>query len=327
MKHYCLANTNLSLSRLAYGCMGLGGPMDRSALDSAQRRLARSAVTTATEAGINLFDHADIYALGKAEQVFGEIIGSSPALRDTITLQSKCGIRIPGMPGIEGMPDTLAPKRYDFSFDHLVGSVEAILLRLRTDYLDILLLHRPDPLADPDEVARALEHLYASGKVRHFGVSNHTGFQIELLRSRTDRPLLINQLQISLAHSGVIDDGLSVNSAPVGVAGTLDYCRLHGMLVQAWAPLAGGRLSDPRHAPDDTTRRTADLVARIAQAHECSREAIILAWLLRHPAGIQPIIGTTRPERIAACCEADAVRLSREDWYRLYESAKGREVP
>lgn len=327
MKHYLVANTDLSLSRLAYGCMGLGGAMDRSALDAAQRHRAHAAVNAAVEAGVNLFDHADIYAMGKAEQVFGEILGSSPGLRGSIILQSKCGIRLPGMPGTPDMPDTQEPKRYDFSFSHLVGSVEGSLRRLRTDYLDILLLHRPDPLGDPDEVARAIDHLYASGKVRHFGVSNHGGFQIELLRSRLTRPLLINQLELSLLHSGLVDDGISVNYTPVGAAGTLDYCRLHGMLVQAWAPLASGRLSAPQRATNQTARHTAELVERIAEAHQCGSEAVILAWLLRHPAGIQPIIGTTQPERIAKCCEADAVALSREDWYRLHASARGREVP
>ncbi len=321
MKRSPLADSGLALSTLGYGCMGLGGAMDRSAISAAQRRAAECAVMTAFEAGINLFDHADIYALTKCEQVFGEIVAASPAFRGQIVLQSKCGIRLPGM------PDTSEPARYDFSFAHVVGSVEGSLRRLKTDYLDLLLLHRPDPLAEIDEVARAFDHLHERGMVRHFGVSNHAGFQIELLQHAVRQPLLVNQLQISLLHSALIDDGVGVNTEAVRVAGTLEQCRLRGMRVQAWAALAGGRLSDPQRAPDEAARRTAELIAQIAEQRQCSREAIILSWLLRHPAGIQPIIGTTNPARIQACCEADRVVLSREEWYCLYESARGQPVP
>lgn len=321
METFLIPGTDLRVSRVAYGCMNIGGTMDDSPLTPELRRLAREAVEAALEAGINFFDHADIYAAGKSEAVFGEILAATPGLRDRIILQSKCGIRMGVGPR--------EPKRYDFSYAHIVGSVERVLRRLVTDRLDILLLHRPDPLADPEEVARAFDDLHASGKVRHFGVSNHAASQIELLRRYVRQPLVVNQLQLSLAHAQLIDEGVTHNDgpAPPPVSGTLDYCRALGIRVQAWAALGGSRFLDSSAQTDEATRQTVALVAELAAEKGTAPEAILLAWLLRHPAGIQPLIGSTRPERIRACAAAAAVELSREEWYALFTAARGAKLP
>lgn len=321
MKTCPIPHTDLQASRLAYGCMNLGGAMDDSPLTRDLVRTAHAAVEAALEAGINCFDHADIYAAGKSEAVFGEVLKARPGLRERIILQSKCGIRLSTGPN--------DPKRYDFSYGHLVGSVEASLRRLGTDYLDILLLHRPDPLAEPEEVARAFDHLQESGKVRHFGVSNQSASQIELLRCFVRQPLVANQLELSLAHAQLVDEGVSVNhgEAPPPTSGTLDYCRIHDIRVQAWAALGGARFLSPAERQDAATRRTTTLIAQLAAERGSTAEAILLAWLLRHPAGIQPLIGSTRPERIRACCASVTVELSREEWYALFIAARGAKLP
>ncbi|HYN87758.1 MAG TPA: aldo/keto reductase [Ardenticatenaceae bacterium] len=324
MNSYRIPNTTLEVSRIAYGCMQLGGPWDRSPYGPAETARAAKLLATAVEQGVTLFDHADIYAMGKSEAVFGEALRQSPGLRERIVIQSKCGIRFrddptPGDPG-----------RYDFSYEHIVRSVEGSLRRLQTDYLDILLLHRPDPLVEPEEVARAFDELQREGKVRYFGVSNHTPGQMALLQKHLDQPLIANQVEISLLHAHLIHEGIIANQegyAYTAAAGTLDYCRLHGILVQAWGPVAGGRLFNPPAGAEPRVYETASLIGRLAAEKGTSREAIALAWLLRHPAGIQPIVGTTRPERLAASCLADDVTLSREEWYGLFVAARGAGVP
>ncbi|NUM46714.1 MAG: aldo/keto reductase [Anaerolineales bacterium] len=327
MNLYPLAHTGLKVSRLAYGCMQLGGNWSPAPPTAEEKNKAAHLIETALEQGINFFDHADIYTRGKSETVFGEILAASPGLRETIILQSKCGIRFPET------PTPGAPARYDFSYAHILLSVEDILTRLQTDYLDILLLHRPDPLADPLEVSRAFDELHKAGKVRYFGVSNHTAGQIALLQKYLHQPLIANQVELNLLHSGLISEGILANQRDVpytAAQGTLDYCRLHGIMIQAWAPVAGGNLIDPRPAADPdgaAAQRVAPLIARLAAQKGTTREAIALAWLLRHPAGIQPIIGTTNPDRLIASCAADSVTLSREEWYLLLEAARGKPVP
>lgn len=324
MQQIAIPNTDLTVSRLGYGCMNIGGHWDRSPLTEADTQNAVAVVTTAYEAGITLFDHADIYMMGKSEAVFAAMWSAIPGLRDRIVLQSKCGIRLandptPGLPG-----------RYDFSYDHILASVEGSLARLETDYLDILLLHRPDPLVEPEEVARAFDALHHSGKVRYFGVSNHTAGQLDLLRRYVDQPLVVNQLELSLLHPFLIDEGIMANRADgVGglASGILDYCRLHDIFIQAWSPVAGGRLFNPSAAAAPNIRAAGELVATLAEAKRTSEEAIVLAWILRHPAGIQPIIGTTQSLRVQRSCQADTVTLSREEWYALYTAARGAPVP
>jgi predicted oxidoreductase len=319
-----IANTDLDVSRLAYGCMQLGGTWDRKPLGEGDTARAERLVHTALEQGINLFDHADIYTYGKSEAVFGEVLRRQPGLRGQIVLQTKCGIRFPDD------PQAGDPGRYDFSYEHILRAVAGSLRRLQTDHVDLLLLHRPDALVEPDEVARAFDELERAGQVRYFGVSNHTPGQIELLRRSVRQPLVVNQVELSLLHAPLINDGVVANQAPgayQAAAGTLDYCRLHDITVQAWGAVANGRLIDPPARAEPRVRAAAKAVADLAKAKGTSREAIALAWLLRHPAGIQPLVGTTQPARISASCQADAVTLSREEWYRLFAAARGAAMP
>jgi len=301
--------------------MKIGGSWDDEPLTQATEDAAVRVVATAYEQGITLFDHADIYTRGKSEQAFAAAWGTVP--RDKIVLQSKCGIRF-------GDDPPGAPARFDFSYGHIISAVEGSLRRLQTDYLDLLLLHRPDPLVEPEEVARAFDALHSSGKVRYFGVSNHTAGQIALLEASVNQSLVANQVQVSLLHPYLISEGILANihgKAAALASGTLDYCRLHGILIQAWGPVAGGQLFNPPENAAPHVKATAALIAQMAAERDTTPEAVALAWLLRHPAGIQPIIGTTKPERVEASCRADDVNLSREAWYALFEAARGERVP
>ena len=324
MKTYRIPNTNLDASIIGYGCMTIGGGWDASSLTSDNRAKATRAVMTAFENGITFFDHADIYCRGKSETVFGEILRQQIGMRDKIILQSKCGIRM------KDDPLTGNPFRYDFSHEHIVRSVEGSLRRLQTDHLDILLLHRPDPLVEPEEVAKAFQELQKSGKVRYFGVSNHTAQQIALLQSVIDQRIVINQVELNLLHSSLITEGVVANTNDVhytASAGTLDYCRLQKIMIQAWSPLAKGVLSHPPHDADECIRHTNALVTKLASDKNTTNEAILLAWLLRHPAQIQPIIGTTNPERIVSSSPAPDIHLTREEWYALFTAARGKQIP
>jgi predicted oxidoreductase len=311
-----LGTSTLEVSRIALGCMNL----------SEDRQDAMRTVQAALDRGINCFDHADIYGQGKREEVFSALWDRAPSLRNRIILQSKCGIRF------SGDPRPTSPKRYDFRYEHIVRSVEGSLRRLKTDYLDVLLLHRPDALVEPEEVARAFDHLQRSGKVRWFGVSNHTAAQIRLLQTCLEQQLVANQVQLNLVHNRLIDDGVVFNSddegATSGGRGALEFCRVQGITLQAWGALAGGRVSG-RPIPSSNARlqQTAAVVGELAAARGVSQEAIVIAWLLRHPACIQPIIGTTNPARIAGACQADEVAFTREEWYRLFTAGRGGAVP
>ncbi len=324
MKTYRIPGTDLTVSRLAYGCMKLGGGWGPEPTTPEQVKAGHRAVEAALAAGINFFDHADIYGRGKSELVFGELLRGSPGLRERIVIQSKCGIRFPDD------PQPGAPARYDFSYDHIIRSVEGSLRRLQTDYLDILLLHRPDALVEPEEVARAFDDLQTAGKVRHFGVSNHTAGQIALLSKYVRQAIVANQVQLSLVHHFLISEGLVANIASnttVLAIGTLDYCRQNDIQIQAWGPVANGRLSRPEAEVDEALRPAAALVAKLAAEKGVSADAIVLAWLLRHPSGIHPIIGTARPDRITDSAPAVDVELSREEWYALLAAVRGKGVP
>ncbi len=319
-----IPHTDLDVPRIACGCMRLGGTWDDTPLSAGDRAAAAALVEAACDEGLTLFDHADIYCRGKSEEVFGELLQQRPGLRDRLVLQTKVGIRF------AGEPDAATPGRYDFSYAHIVTSVEGCLRRLRTDRLDLVLLHRPDALVEPDEVARAFAHLASAGKVRHFGVSNHTAAQIDLLRRHVDQPLVVNQVELSLWHRALVEEGLVFNTAAGAAAGptggTLDYCRRHDILVQAYSPLAKGRRWDAADGERDTPPLTA-LADRIAAEAGVTRDAIALAWLLRHPAGIQPVIGTRTASRLRACCAADRVSLGRDQWYALLVAARGEALP
>ncbi len=323
MKAYAIPHTNLNASRIAYGCGSIGGSWDETPRTDTVRAKALAVLRATLDCGINFFDHANIYTYGKSEAVFAEVLRELARKRDQLILQTKCGIRFKGDP----TPDAVG--RYDFSYAHIVASVDGSLKRLNTDYIDILLLHRPDALVEPEEIARAFDLVHKSGKVRHFGVSNHNGAQLELLRKFVKQPIVANQLQFSLTHTGLVDAGVSVNQAKVSVGceGILDYCRLHDILIQAWSPMANGRAIGKWSAAGKPEDELARVVAEYAEKKNVPTDAIALAWLLRHPARVQPIIGTMNPERVAASCKADGVELSREEWYRLYTAARGQAMP
>lgn len=331
-----LGSSDLQVSRVAYGCMPLGGSWDHSPLPAETRAEAVKSVRAALDQGINFFDHADIYCMGKSEEAFAAVWSEIPGLRQKILLQSKCGIRFGGEP----TPDS--PHRFDFSYEHILHSVEGSLRRLQTDYLDVLLLHRPDPLVEPDEVARAFDALHQSGKVRWFGVSNHTAAELDLLRASLRQPIVTNQVEFNVMHTHMLDEGVIFNQNNPKLTrneGAIEYCRLHNITLQSWGSLARGVLSGrkPKHGTETAdsaataaataVAKTAALVADIAAQKGTSPEAVLIAWILRHPAKIQAVIGTTKPERIAAACQGDAVELSREDWYRLYLAGRGEPLP
>jgi predicted oxidoreductase len=325
METLILGSSNLSCTRIGYGCMPLGGSWDDSPLEDATRRQAVRILRCALDLGINFFDHADIYCRGKSEQVFAAIWAEIPHLREKIILQSKCGIRFGGDPN----PDS--PHRFDFSYEHILHSVEDSLKRLQTDYLDVLLLHRPDPLIEPEEVAKAFDVLHASGKVRWFGVSNHTAAQLDLIRHYVRQPIVANQVAFNVVHTHLLNEGIVFNQDNSLLSrneGTIEYCRLHNITLQAWGSLAWGLLTG--RVIDKTAEkitRTASLIAEMAKEKSVNPEAILIAWILCHPAKIQPIIGTTNPERIAAACQGAGVTLTREEWYKLFTSGRGENLP
>ncbi len=311
-------------SRLAFGCMGLGGRWDASDWTADHLAHAHAAVEAALDIGVTLFDHADIYTLGKAESVFGELLRRQPSLRDRIVLQSKCGIRF---------SDEQGPKRYDLSRDYIVSAVEASLRRLGTERLDLLLLHRPDPLMAPEEIAEAFQQLRLRGLVSHLGVSNMHAGQIAWLNRVLDQPLIANQLELGLGHLEPIDAGTCFNDGQAAArpgalawGGTLELCQQDGIQLQAWSALARGRFTgDTAADPRDEPARL--LVHQLAEQHGVSPEGVVLAWLMRHPARIQPVIGTSQPARIRACGDALTMTMSRGEWYALYEAARGAALP
>ena len=265
MKTYTLSD-GTSISRMAYGCMGL------SELDSIES--CEQLVGTALSEGINIFDHADIYGAGRCESIFGELLKRNPGWRERMVIQSKCGIRFAG--------DTYgdeAPSRYDFSFEHIVHAAEESLKRLQIESLDILLLHRPDLLMDPDEVARAFDHLASSGKVRHFGVSNFDHYKIQLLQQSLPASLLVNQLELSLLHAELIAQSAWFNARAdlAAATGTLDFCRSHGIAVQAWSPVAGGKLFNPAPDAPQNVHQTSAVVHALAEQYDSNPSAILLA--------------------------------------------------
>ena len=308
-------------SRLIYGCMGLGGGWNDSPATQNDVDQARAIVGKVLELNINVFDHADIYTFGKAENVFGQVLKQAPSLRENMLIQSKCAIRF---------EDLLGPKRYDFSAHYIQSSVEGILSRLNIEQLDILLLHRPDPLMELEEVAGVLQQLQTQGKIKHVGVSNMHGHQIAYLQSALDTPIVANQLEMSLAFRDWLEDGITTNSAAnrqMGYApGTLEYCMSHKVQLQAWGSLAQGRYTGAK-SEGAHDKATAKLVASLAAQYETTPEAIVLAWLMKHPAKIQPVLGSTNLSRIEASQRAMDVTLTREHWYLLFETARGQEMP
>jgi predicted oxidoreductase len=324
MKQYTIPNTDLRVSRLAYGTWHLGGEWDKTPPSDDVKQQAVRLIAAAVDSGINHIDLADIYTLGKSDEVVGHALRQDKSLRDQIVLQGKCGIVV----GAD--PDFGPPQRYDFSCDHIVQSVETTLKRLGTDRLDLLALHRPDPLVEYEEVARAFDQLHAGGKVRYFGVSNHTAGQIALLQRHVRQPIVLNQLELSLLHHSLISEGILANMAGYDYcnnAGLLDFCRLHEIMIQAWSPTARGKVFAEHADATAAEKRLAKTIAAFAQQYDTTDDAIALAWLLRHPAGMQPILGTKNVDRISKSAGADDVSLSRRDWFTLLEAARGAPVP
>ncbi|MFD2617599.1 aldo/keto reductase [Terrilactibacillus laevilacticus] len=315
----------LTTSRLVLGCMGFGGNWDHSPVTQDDIYIAEQAVDTALSIGMTMFDLADIYRMGKSETVFGKILNSKPNLREKIIIQSKCGIRF---------DDNVGPFRYDFSKKHIIESVNGILKRLGTDYLDILLLHRPDPLMEPEEVAEAFDELKTSGKVRYFGVSNMNASQIQHIQTYASEPIIVNQLELNLKKLDWLEQSVLVNETKGSQTqfgpGLIEYCMMQNIQVQAWSPLARGLYSG--NVPKDISeadRKTIELIEKMALEKGTTKESIVLGWLMRHPMKIQPVIGTTNTTRIKNC--QDAVRqselMTREEWYSLYETSRGSKLP
>lgn len=300
MKSIHIAGTDLDVSEISLGCMRIAGMTNPE--------IARL-IHTALEEGVTFFDHADIYGGGQSEAKFAEALDMNPRLRETMHLQSKCGIR-------KGF--------FDFSKAHILEAVDGSLKRLRTDYLDVLLLHRPDALVEPEEVAEAFTILHDSGKVRYFGVSNQNPMQIELLAKFVKQRLVINQLQLSITNTGMIDAGINVNMENEGSinrdGGILDYCRLKEITIQPWSPFQYG-FFEGVFLDNDKFPELNAVINKVAAANGVTNTAIAIAWLLRHPARMQPIVGTTSPARLKDICKASDVRLSREDWYAIYLAA------
>jgi len=304
----------LGNSSLAYGCWRIAGTWNPAEVKPEAQASGRRAVLAAYEAGYTLFDHADIYCEGMAEKIFGQVLKEEPAMRDRILIATKCGIRKSGEP----KPDS--PYRYDFSGEHIISSCEQSLRRLGVDRIDIYQLHRPDYLMNPEEIAAAFGRLKQAGKVREFGVSNFRPSQLAALQKACPMRLTVNQVEISLANLTAFEDG------------TLDQCLGEKITPMAWSPLAGGQLADGanRLLPSQQAYRIKPLVAALdvlAKAHGVSRTALALAWLMKLPSGIVPIIGSTNPARIKDACKAAELDLSREDWYRLLEAARGEKLP
>ena len=287
----------INASSLALGCMRISGK---------DKKEVETIIGTALDCGINFFDHSDIYGGGKSEEIFGAAF-SAP--RDSVYIQSKCGIR---------------PGFFDFSKEHIIASAEASLKRLGTDYLDVLLLHRPDTLMEPEEVAEAFTTLEKSGKVRFFGVSNQNPYQMALLQKYMPQKIVANQLQFGLAHTGMIDCGLTVNMKHEnGInrdGSVLEYCRLNDITIQAWSPVMYGFFEGIFIGSDKYPELNKEL-ERIGEIKGVSPSAVAIAWILRHPANIQAIIGTTTPSRIKDYATACDITLTREEWYSLYRAA------
>ena len=302
MKKTMLGKTGLEIPVIAVGCMRI------SEIETV--RLTEH-IRFCIEHGLNFFDHADIYGGGQCESRFAEAFKKTGYKREDVILQSKCAIR----PGV----------MYDFTKKHILESVDGILKRLDTDYLDVLLLHRPDALMEPEEVAEAFELLEKEGKVRHFGVSNHRPYQIELLNKYVKQELCANQLQFSIPFSNMVAAGMEANMLTDGAidrdGGILDYCRLKDITIQAWSPFQCGFFEGIFLGNNEKYPELNKTLEEISQKYDTTPTAIATAWILRHPANIQMIAGTTNTERMSEIIKGNEIRLEREEWYRLYLSS------
>ncbi len=300
MKTIKLGTSELQGSAISLGCMRIS---------QMEVNEVSKLVNSSMDAGINFFDHADIYGAGGSEEVFAKAVDMSPSSREKMLIQSKCGIR-------KGF--------FDFSKEHIINSVDGILKRLNTDYLDVLLLHRPDTLIEPEEVAEAFTKLETSGKVRHFGVSNQNPSQIELMNTALKQPIIINQLQFSAAHTGMIDVGLNVNMKNDATinrdGGILEYCRIKNITIQSWSSLQYG-FFEGVFLDSNKYVELNETLQKYADEYGVTKSAIAIAFILRHPAKMQAIIGSTNVDRVLEMAKAADVELTREQWYEIYRSA------
>lgn len=305
MQYFTLAG--IAASRVAQGCMRIGG-MTAAQIDEI--------IKLDIENGINFFDHADIYGGGVCEEKFGDFLKANPSVRENIFIQTKCGIK---------------PGSYDFTKEYIISCAENSLRRLKVDYIDFLLLHRPDTLCEPEKVAEAFDILADSGKVRHFGVSNHNPYQIELLNKymQPERRVMVNQLQFSITNTTMIDCGINVNMENDGAVNrdgmVLDYCRLNDITIQPWSPFqfgffGGSFIGNPNYA--ELNKK----LDEIGKKYGTNSTGMAIAWILRHPANMQPIIGTVTPERIKTIAKAADITITHDEWYELYR-ASGKTLP
>ena len=296
---------NFDASAIALGCMRMRSLNDYG---------VDAIMDVALENGVNFFDHADIYGQGASERLFGEYLKRHSGVREKIFIQTKCAIH-------DG--------QYDFSKEHIIKSVEGSLERLGADYIDALLLHRPDTLMEPSEVASAFDTLQASGKVRNFGVSNHSPMQIELLKTAVKQPILANQLQFSITEAGMITSGMNVNmkneESVMHDASVLEYSRIKGITIQAWSPFQFGYFKGSYIDNEDFPELNLKL-AEIGEKYNISKTAVATAWILRHPANMQLIAGSMNPERLRDICSAGDIVLTRSEWYEIYRAA-GHKLP
>jgi predicted oxidoreductase len=305
MKSIHVANTELDVSEISLGLMRISGMTNPE--------ISRL-IHTALDEGVTFFDHADVYSGGQCEAKFAEALNMNPTLRETMHIQTKCGIR---------------ERSFDFSKEHILEAVDGSLKRLRTDYLDVLLLHRPDALVEPEEVAEAFTILQGSGKVKHFGVSNQNPMQIELLTKFVKQKIVFNQLQLSITNTGMIDAGINVNmeiDPSINRDGSiLDYCRLKEITIQPWSPFQYG-FFEGVFLDNEKFPELNQVINKLAAAKGVANTAIAIAWLLRHPARMQPIVGTTNAQRLKDICKASDVTLTRQEWYEIYLAA-GNKLP
>jgi predicted oxidoreductase len=310
MQTLTLGNSPLQSSRLAYGCWRVAGTSNPKEVTPELRAAGQYSIATAYEAGYTLFDTADIYCRGKSEEILGEALREVAGMRERVVIATKCGVRP------EGTPNPDSPQRYDFSAEHILRSCDESLRRLGLETIDLYQLHRPDYLADPQEIAGAFEKLQRAGKVRFFGVSNCRPTLLTALQCACPMPLIVQQVEISLLKRDVFTDG------------TLDQCLIENITPLAWSPLAGGLLADGAKkllSWQERYRAEATLTAldAVAKTRGTSRLVIALAWLLKHPSKIVPIVGSANPARIRDAVRASEIELTREEWYRLLLAARG----
>lgn len=301
MKYQLIGNSNIKASKVSLGLMRIKDKTHEEAV---------LILRTALESGINFFDHADVYGNGKSEEVFAKAMKELNVPRESYYLQSKVGIRV----GID----------YNFTKEHILKSVDEILVRLNTSYLDTLLLHRPDMLWEPEEIAEAFKELKALGKVRYFGVSNMHQNQVSYLQSKLDDKIIINQLQYSIMHASMVTTGTYVNTNlkhdGFDAIGIIDYMREHNITIQAWSPFQYGRY-EGIFLDNDKFSELNEVLDELAIKYNTTKTSLSVAWILRHPANIQVLVGTMTPSRIIECANGAKIELSREDWYKILISA------